>query len=123
MTLISVAPDVIKRPYRLRCAFTVASGTTGRALELAKLEAGGRFIKDMALRGYEWASSYGYKLEGPTPHMDVFSLPGKAAQQKNPTDMGIVQDMTIPTRDEDYRLIMTFVMPERHIQTREELCR
>lgn len=123
MIAIIAAPEREKKAYRLRCVFTVPSGAHGRRLEMAKLDAGRRFIRDMALQGREWRSEYGYQLEGPFPHVETLALPSKSMQQRNVHDLSMVQDLTAPSGSEDWKLTMTFVMPERIVETREEACR
>ena len=123
-----MAPERDKKAYRMRCAFTVPSGTRGRLLEKAVLMAGAQFVRDMQSRGYEWRSEMGYKLDGPHPHIELVQFQSKAQQSKI-TDMDKVSAMVQEypkrgqTADEDWRLTMTFVLPEVTMQTKEDLCR
>lgn len=84
-------PERERKPYRLKCAFRTDSGVRGRTLELLTLEAGKRFIADMAKQGWEFRDEYGLTLKGPTVWEDMQDLPPQWKQERDPNPLHYVQ--------------------------------
>lgn len=67
-------PDLGKKAYRLHCRFKIGAHPSERILEKAKNIAAERFIDDLKMRGWHYASKYGFNIKGPFPYIEPMRL-------------------------------------------------
>jgi len=79
---VLVRPDRGKKAYRLRCRFTVEAFPNPDFLERAKFRAAETFVEDMRKQGWEYLNSYGFKMTGPFPAIEVVNLPSRSLQPR-----------------------------------------
>ena len=124
-------PERERKAYRLKCAFRTDSGVRGRHLELLTLEAGKRFIADMAKQGWEFRDEHGLTLKGPFVWEDMQDLPPVWKQQGDDNPLHYVQrstvvekspgiyELSLPNGSEKWELYGVFVRPEIPLGTKE----
>lgn len=114
-----IRPDLGKRPYRLRCRFTIDAFPKPHWLEKAKYAAAEAFVRDMAKQGFEYVDRLGVTMTGPFPTVEIasslrrprehFSARRPDFRRKEPGSMAT----TLPALTEmprwDYELAMVFV--------------
>lgn len=86
MVELLLRPDLGKKPYRLKCRFTIEANHKPEFLERVKFQVAEAFVIDMKKQGWEYdpnripPNQRGFKLTGPYPATPVTGLPTKAEQ-------------------------------------------
>lgn len=66
----------------MKCRFIVGAFPSERGLREAKYEAAGRFVRDMAKRGWGYLDKHGFKMTGPYPETPIMTLPKRSQQER-----------------------------------------
>ena len=69
--------DLGKKPYRLRCRFSVDAFPRASWLEKAKHAAAEAFVQDMAKQGFEYLDQHGVTMTGPFSATPITGLPSR----------------------------------------------
>jgi hypothetical protein len=81
-TLNLIRPDLGKKAYRLRCAFTMPAYPRADFLAKAKVEAAELFVEDMAKQGFAYRDEHGFRMSGPYVPTKVGSIPKRHEQER-----------------------------------------
>ena len=82
MNTLILRRDLGKQAYRLKGRFRIGAYPSERALEIGKFEAAEMFVRDMAKQDYEYVDRYGFRLNGPFPHVETVHLPKRRQQER-----------------------------------------
>ena len=82
MNTLILRRDLGKQAYRLKCRFRIGAYPSERVLEISKFQTAEMFVRDMAKQNYEYVDRYGFRLNGPFPHVETVHLPKRCQQER-----------------------------------------